>query len=152
NPFTKQPVTYDSWEPEEDDAGDAARLPRRVVTAIQGDYGAFLESRLPDRVRTLPHLALKSVLSPHVDELLGLLTKESVERLRPARFIPHGDGSGATLDLLPGAGVLALSRASDADLVEAARRLSAEGWFSDDGWPVDACEDLFRQLRGLAIH
>jgi hypothetical protein len=151
NPFTKQSYTYDDWEPEDDDVGDEPAFPRKLVTAIKGDYAAYLEGRLPDRVRSLQHLAVKSVLSPQVDELLAVLAKEGVDRLHPARFPPRRAESGAMLDVLPDAGVLVLAKSTDGELVDAARQLSTEGLFADDRWPADACADLFRSLRGLAI-
>jgi hypothetical protein len=151
HPVTKKAMTYDSWEP--DDASKApASPPNRVLVSGEGDHAGFAHTRLPMGVQALPHLAAKSVLPPHVEQLLGILAGRTEERLRPALFPPGGSATGTTLDVLPDWGVEAVAMASNADLPRFAETMaSSDGWFADEGWPADACADLLHGLRRIAV-
>jgi hypothetical protein len=152
NPFTKQPVTYDSWEPEEASA-PAPPVARPVVVAMRGDYQTYLRSRLPSGLQALPKLAVKGVLSTHVEQLLALVAKRAEERLLPALFPPGGSAAtGKTLDVLPGWGVEALASLRTDALSPLGEALAtAEGWFADEGWTEKDCTGLLGELRDLAV-
>jgi hypothetical protein len=149
----KRLVTYDSWEPDEVLSAILPPSPANpVLVTGKGDYEAYLHTRLPSAVQALPHLATKGVLSPHVEQLLVVVAGTSEERLRPALFPPGGSATGTTLDVLPDLGVAALAVAGDPALQRAAGAMAtSEGWFADDCWPADACADLLRELRRIAL-
>jgi hypothetical protein len=151
NPFTKQPVTYDSWEPEEA-SRPAPPAARPVVVAMRGDYQAYLRNRLPSGLQALPNLAAKGVLSTHVEQLLAVVAKRAEEPLLPALFPPGGSAAtGKTLDVLPGWGVEAIaSLRTDALPVQGEALATAEGWFADEGWAAKDCTGLLGELRDLA--
>ena len=154
NPFTKQPVTYDSWEPDEAlHAPAPVPAPRPVVVAIQGDYTAYLHDRLPTGMHALPKLAAKGVLSPHVEQLLAAVAKRPEERLVPALFPPGGSaGNSKTLDALPDWGVAALAGVPDEVLPQLGEQLvQAKGWFADEKWAAKDCIRLLGELRSVAL-
>ena len=154
NPFTKKPVTYDSWEPEEVFSSQAAlsKISAPTVVAIKGDYQAYLQGRLPKGVHALPHLAAKSVLSPHVEQLVAVVASRDKEALRPALFATASMETNATLDRLPTWGVDALANVDDGTISRLGDTLAtSEGWFSDEGWKAADCAWLVRELRRVAL-
>ncbi len=150
NPLTKQLQVYDSWEPEEVRSERIPAAKPRVVE-MRGDYQTYLKERLPVALRTLPQLPTKGVLSPHVEQLLAVVAGRPEERLLPALFPPGGSATGKTLDGLPSWGVDALAAIGRHAILSIGQRLVAnEGWFSDEGWPADACATLLQGLNSLA--
>jgi hypothetical protein len=103
-------------------------------------------------MQALPKLAAKSVLSPHVAQLLAMVGRRAEEPLRPALFPPGGSAAtGKTLHALPGWGVEALAVLADDALSGLGEQLvTAEGWFADDGWAAGDGTWLLGELRRVA--
>jgi hypothetical protein len=153
NPFTKKPQTYESWEPE-DVVSDDLNKPGPGVVQIHGDYQTYLRERLPARLKTLPMLAAKGVLSTHVEQLLAAVAGRAEERLLPAMFPPGGSAAtGKTLDVFPAWGIEALAELVDDALPSIGEQLAtAEGWFADEGWTPRDCSSLLGELRRMALN
>ena len=79
NPFTKQSFQVEDWEPVLDPprpqqslhSEDAARPVPPVYTPAD-DYGRYLDSRVPSRLRSVPHVGTKNVSFLEAEELLSL--------------------------------------------------------------------------------
>jgi len=148
HPFTKEPITYDSWEPEDDVPAVTSDVtfPAPSVVVMSGDYSAYLEGRLPAGVARLPHLAAKSVLSPHVDALLAAVAGQAMTALRPGLFPPRSSGSDACLDLWPAESVPLLAGIGEAAKPALRKRIAEAEWFADEEW---ALSDVTWLLDGL---
>jgi hypothetical protein len=95
NPFTKLPVWVEVFEPEFGpprqqqslfaEGGPAAVKP---LFPQDDDYGRYLRSVVPARLRSLPHIGTKNVSFADADDLLGL------DDARPEMFVEclHGEG------------------------------------------------------------
>jgi hypothetical protein len=70
NPFTGKTTTITTSEPEWTDEPEPIAPPQMTVVAIQGDYGDYLESRLPAFVRARAHWATKGLTELELGPLL----------------------------------------------------------------------------------
>lgn len=71
NPFTGDEVRIESRAPAWDDLDpDELPLPDVGVVAIQGDYSAYLENRIPAFVRSRPHWCAKGLTSVELEPLI----------------------------------------------------------------------------------
>jgi hypothetical protein len=151
NPFTRQPQTYESWEPEHIEPRPTPLANPRVIE-MRGDYPTYLRERLPAGMRTWPHFPTKGVLSPHVAQLLALVGGRAEERLVPALFPPGGSASGTTLDVLPAWAIDTLADVQRDAIPSLSKQLAtAKGWFADEGWGVEGCAGLLEGLHALAF-
>lgn len=82
NPFTSAQMTIETREPEwEDvDSGDF-QFPEMQVVTNQGDYGEYLEQRIPPFVRSRPHWCSKSLSSVELEPLVAVVTAVEEPRL-----------------------------------------------------------------------
>lgn len=124
NPFTQEGVTVQTTEPEWDDADEiAAPSAPAAVVAVEGDYAAYLESRIPEFVRRQPHWCTKGLTSYEFDPLVEAVTGETEARLQSALYahptIPAG------IEQFPNDFVLRLSEARSANL-----EVFADNWAS----------------------
>jgi hypothetical protein len=98
NPFTGEMTTVETREPEWPDDKDVEPMDREYqVVAIEGDYAAYLEGRLPPFVQRQPHWAAKGLTEV---ELSPLAQAHGVE----AKFecpLYGSPSSGAVLQELP---------------------------------------------------
>src|SRR5690242_8476949 len=88
NPFTKSPIQIESFEPEFGPPRHQSSLfskdgaPAVRPTFLQDDdYGRYLDSLVPPRLRSIPHIGTKNVMFYEAEELLGL--REG----RPEKFV-----------------------------------------------------------------
>ncbi len=122
--------------------------PRRTVAAIPGDYGEYLESRIPAFVQSAPHWCTKSILSIQLEAIATAIAVPTGQGFmqRPARIAPRN--TEANLDLLPAELVDRLGTLSKVDRVTVAEMLA-----EDEDWhpasPRDI-RDILRELRKLA--
>jgi hypothetical protein len=98
NPFTGETTTVETREPEWSEDEDADPMDREYqVVAIEGDYGDYLEGRIPSFVQRQPHWAAKGLteieLSP-LFQAMGVETKFDCPLYGPP-------SSGAVLQELP---------------------------------------------------
>src|SRR4051794_24414788 len=70
NPFTGKTTTIMTSEPEWTDEAEPIVPPQKTVVAIEGDYGDYLESRLPAFVRARAHWATKGLTELELGPLL----------------------------------------------------------------------------------
>jgi hypothetical protein len=110
NPFFKTEVTVTTREPEWPES-EAFVPPEYGVVAIQGDYGDYLESRIPAFVRSQHHWCGKGLTSVELDPLIAAAMDSEDAKLEPALFA-HPSWSSA-LDEFPGAFVARLQEANE---------------------------------------
>lgn len=79
NPFTKSVVQIESFEPEfgaprhQSSLFSADERPALRPAQFQDDdYGRYLRTRVPPRLRSLPHIGTKNIMFYEAEELLGL--------------------------------------------------------------------------------
>lgn len=124
NPFTGVKTELETREPEwdedEDDACDAPQGPS--VVAIEGDYAAYLESRLRPAVAAAPHWCSKGFTTLELDELHALLGFEG-PATSPAMFCNPMLGH-ILVELSPQLDA-ALSRAPQSELWELSEKWAA---------------------------
>lgn len=112
NPLLKEEVTLTSREPEWPDHDRSAFDPPEYgVIRIQGDYGTYLENRLPVFVREHRHWCAKGLTSVEVDPLIALVVGSDVGKLEPALFAHPS--IGAAMDVFPEAFVQALGESNE---------------------------------------
>ena len=98
NPFTKQPIQVAVFEPEFGPArhgrslfnGDGANEVAPVEAPID-DYGRYLASLVPARLRSVPHIGTKNILFSEAEELLGL----ELDEARPEQYVQCLEGEGS---------------------------------------------------------
>ena len=73
--------------------------PHYAVVAIEGDYGAYLEARLPPFVRSRPHWCGKRFTSVELNPLIALATEPDIKKLESAMFAHPS--LGKALDVFP---------------------------------------------------
>jgi hypothetical protein len=115
NPFTGEMKTIATSEPDWPDTPPPVR-PR--VVAIEGDYEAYLEARLPAFVRERPHWATKGVTDVELQPLLA--AAKLPDAIETPLYAPPS--LGATLRALP----VGLGAWSKDDAARIARAWSAE--------------------------
>lgn len=76
NPFTGEVSIIETREPEFINEGDEAPERHYSVTAIEGSYEEYLESRLPPFVRAHPHWAAKGLTEIELSPLAAALGVE----------------------------------------------------------------------------
>lgn len=78
NPFTGERTTVTTDVPEWDDDDDVeSSVPSYQATAITGDYGEYLEQRIPSFVRSQPHACLKGLTTVELQALIAVATGDS---------------------------------------------------------------------------
>lgn len=124
NPFTGEQITIESRAPAWDDV-DPDELPSQEmsVVAIQGDYAAYLENRIPPFVRSKPHWCAKSLTSVELEPLIFAAVSDDgvVETALYAR-----PGLGAGIERLPDEFTNCLKHADEIALNKIAEKWAAE--------------------------
>jgi len=79
NPFTKSPIQVEVWEPEfgsqhhQTSLFSADDIPAiRPAHFQDNEYGRYLASLVPHRLRSIPHIGTKNVMFLDAEEVLGL--------------------------------------------------------------------------------
>jgi hypothetical protein len=124
HPLFKEEVTVTSREPEW--AGNdpsVFTLPEYNVVAIQGDYGAYLEARLPAFIRERAHWCGKGLTSVELDPLIAVAMGSDAEKLEPALFAHPSVGAG--LDVFPHGFVDIMASANEFTMRQLAQRYAA---------------------------
>lgn len=157
HPLFQEEVTVSTREPEWPDWNPSrADPPEYRVVAIEGDYGEYLEGRLPSFVRSRAHWCSKGLTSVELDPLIALALASEAEKLESALFAHPS--LPCALDVFPNAFVTLLAEANDFAL----RRL-AQDWaraMSDPQhthsvsgnrlWPDWTAQDALAPLTPLA--
>jgi hypothetical protein len=110
NPFFKPEMTVTTREPEWPES-EAFASSEYGVVAIQGDYGDYLESRIPEFVRSRHHWCGKGLTSIELDTLIAVAMDSEDAKLEPAMFA-HPSWSSA-LDEFPDAFVALLQEVNE---------------------------------------
>lgn len=124
NPFTKQKVTVETWEPVEPPTplgkpslyDDVWGPPAAPIVAVENEYMAGIEQAGAPGLRALPHFRAKNYdpfvsLEPLVAALVG-----SEVAVPPARVGSDGDDDAPSVDALPDVAAKALASIDDAQL------------------------------------
>jgi hypothetical protein len=153
NPFTNQPREYDSHAPDEAFRSEPSRPPRKTSVTGTGDYGDYLQSRLPHGIQALPNLPLKGVLRLHAEDLLDVIAVGTEDPALGRGLIPPGGDQGAvSLAALPDWSTSALAKLTESDIARACDALIAnvDTWFAQEDWKLDGIARVLRDLRELA--
>jgi hypothetical protein len=160
NPFTREEITVETHEPEWDDVDpNELRIPEMGVVAIEGDYGSYLQQRLPPFVQTQPHWCAKGFTSVELKPLVAAATDIEDPKLEYALYA-HPSVS-ATLEQLPDDFVGCLKAADEAELNSIAQKWAAtmstpeythsvSGERLEDDWTVDDALSGLRPIAELA--
>lgn len=140
NPFTKEVVAVESWEPDWDGVAqepvfDAEPLPRAIDP--DGGYAAYLEGRLSDGVYAQPHFATKGLTEVELSPLLQAL--ELAAEFRVPIYAPPS--ASALVQALP-VTLMSLLAALD----EHERTSVAENWAAAMSSP-----EYTRSMAGLRV-
>ena len=100
NPFTREEMTITTRAPEWDDFDpNSMAFPTPQVVAIEGDYQAYLENRIPPFVQTQPHWCAKNLTNVEIEPLVDAATGSDGARLESALYAHRALGCG--LEMLP---------------------------------------------------
>ena len=160
NPFTREEITITSRAPGWDDFDPGEiELSEYQVVPVSGDYGTYLEQRLPPFVRSTPHCCTKNLTSIEIEPLVAAagVTKES--KLTSALYAHPS--LGAAIEQFSGIFVDRLRNADDLTLRSVAKSWaermstpdhthSASGERLQDDWSVDDALGLVEPIAKLA--
>jgi hypothetical protein len=163
NPFTKQKIMVNAWEPVEPPASlgkpslydDAWGPPVEPIVAIENDYMAHIENAGAPGLRALPHFRAKNcdpflLLEPLVAALVGPQVP-----VPPARMGCSGDDDSASVDALPEVAVRTLAAMKDADLPAVMDKVIAADLagpeFGTDEARAYLIDHALRPLQALAV-
>ena len=129
NPFTGEAMSVTSCAPDWSDLeSEDPQLPEIRVVVGSGDYGAYLEGRIPDFVRQSPHWCSKNLTNIEIEPLIAIVTANEETSLESAIYAPPSSGSG--VEAIPEDFLVALAILDDVSL----RRI-AEAWAAELSTP-----------------
>lgn len=159
NPFSGEEITVTTRVPEwVDFEPDNIEMPEVQVVAIEGDYQAYLEGRIPPFIRSQPHWCGKNLTSVELEPLAEtVIGREDVEFDSPLYAHPS---LGCGLEQLPEEFVMILQTADDSTLHSIAEQWaefmstpdfthSVSGERIQDNWSVDDALSLLEPIAEL---
>ncbi len=95
NPFTQEEMTVETREPDWDDIDpDDFAKPEVGVVPIEDDYDTYLENRIPQFVRSMPHWCAKNITSVELEPLVAATTGSEKKNLETALYAHPSVGAG----------------------------------------------------------
>ena len=160
NPFTREDMTIQTRAPEWDDVDPNDPLfPEMAVVAIEGDYQAYLERRLPPFIQSQPHWCSKGLTLVELDPLIGIVTGIDETRLETPLYAHPSLGSG--IDQFPNDFLEHLTAADEAAITAIAEKWAAtmstpeythsiDGNRLSEGWTVEDASGILSNIAELA--
>ncbi|MCE9527313.1 MAG: hypothetical protein K8R36_14800 [Planctomycetales bacterium] len=160
NPFTKKEMTIYSREPEWEDVDpNKFELPEMTVVAIEGDYAAYLEGRIPPFVQSQPHWCAKNLTSVELEPLVSIFTDSADAKLETALYAHPSLLSG--IEQFPGQFLVTLRAAGKEEINAIAEKWAAEMSTPDythsmggdriqDDWTVEDALSMMTPIVELA--
>ena len=160
NPFTLEKMTIETRAPEWDDVDpDDLPFPDMAVVAIEGDYQAYLEQRLPPFIQSQPHWCSKGLTLVELDPLIGIVTGIDEKRLETPLYAHPSLGSW--IAQFPSDFFEHLTAAEEAAITAVAEKWAAtmstpeythsmDGNRLSEGWTVEDASGILSNITELA--
>ena len=160
NPFTRQEVSITSCAPEWDDCDlDEMEMPEYQVVAVEGDYGEYLNGRIPTFVQSQPHRCTKNLTTVEMEPLVAAALGVETISL-PSALYAH-PSLGSSIEAFPDALVAKLKSMDNAAVQSLAEKWatrmsmpefthSVNGNRLYDDWAVDDALELLVPIVDLA--
>lgn len=153
NPFTGEPTVVESREPDWPEY-EQDFAPEFDAIAIEGNYGDYLESRLPAFVRSCTHWAAKGITEVELEALLRAGGMDGT--IEHAIYAPPS--SGAMVQILPStfsamlrsADLPSLAKQWAAQMSRPEHTQSVDGHKLNDGWSARDAMSILKNLSVLA--
>lgn len=160
NPFTREEVSITSCAPEWDDCDlDEMEIPEYQVVAVEGDYGEYLNRRIPAFVQSQPHRCAKNLTTVEMEPLVAAAL--GVETITLPSALYARPSLGSSIEALPDALVAKLKSMDNAAVQSLAEKWatrmsmpefthSVNGNRLYDDWAVDDAIELLMPIVDLA--